>query len=491
MKVLLSVLGVGRQGFWGFIERFQLRPAMGLLMLTAVGREAGHQVDLTDQRVEHFSTEQWIERAVTGRYDVVGLSTYSVTRDVHAACLRQLRNHFPGKIVVGGPAAIPECADFWLESGADAMVIGEGERTFVELLSRWEANKPWLDVAGTAAADANGRTSFGPPRSYLTVAELERLPYPAWTPFWIRSYVDRMIIDARFPTAGIIAARGCPFRCAFCGSPRMWRGVRQRSVDNVIAEIDWLVKEFGVRHLGFSDDIFGVRASWVHEFCDAMQRRSTRPSWMICMHPLMFGRDRRAVFAAMVRAGLNFVSFGAQSADDTVLRNINRTPAELEGLKESIAICRSLGIGSAVTYIFGLPGDTPETAQKAINLVLEMRPTLADFHPLWYFRGSELSDKYPNCDGNPYGYAEHKRWAKQARRRFYFDFSTIARIVWYVGRKNPRYFLTLIRIALAALSHYLFESDDVTIGDSGDERTSPPGQSATEIDTKRSAMNPG
>lgn len=192
---------------------------------------------------------------------------------------------------------------------------------------------------------------------------------------------------------------------------------------------------------------------------------------MICLHPLSFGARRYEVYQAMARNGLNFISFGAQSANEEVLRGINRRPAEIEALRENIKSCRSLGIGTSLTYIFGLPGDTPATAQQALDFTLQTKPTLADFHPLWYFLGSELGDKYPNCDANPYSFKEHKQWSKKARRRFYFNLSTIARVFRYIARKNPRYFFTLIKIAIYALPHYLFESEDYIRGDSGDDRT--------------------
>lgn len=237
-------------------------------------------------------------------------------------------------------------------------------------------------------------------------------------------------------------------------------------------EIDWLERDFHIRHIGFLDDIFGISSDWALEFCEALSSRPYRLSWMICLHPLSFGRNRRKVFEAMTRAGLSFISFGAQSANPAVLQNINRHPTEIEALREAVPICRSLGIGTSLTYIFGLPGDTPETVQEAVNFTLQTRPTLADFHPLWYFLGSELGDKFPNCDANPYSFTQHKQWSKKARRSFYFNIVTIVRIIYYIARNNPRYFFTLIRIALYGLPHYLFESEDYVKWDSGDERTS-------------------
>ena len=471
MKILLCMLSRELAGFHGFMERFQARPALGPMLLTAVLREAGHAVDFVDQRVESFSLEQWLDRAAGGRYDLVGLTTYSTTRRHHARYIAALRARYQGAIVAGGPGVQPGNVDFWLDSGADAVVLGEGERTAVELAQRLEQGRELSGTPGTAVRAADGRTIVGPARPALSLEELEALPYPAWSQYWIERYVDSTLINIRTPTAGVITARGCPYRCAFCGSPSFWSGIRQRSVEDVIEELDWLVQRFGVRHIVFVDDVFGLTRRWTLEFCEALRGRPYSLKWMICLHPLSFGADRAEVYGAMADAGLNFISFGAQSADPMVLREINRDPAEIDAVREAIPLCRELGIATALTYIFGLPGDTPATAEAAVDLTLEVRPTLADFHPLYYFVGSELGDRYPDCDANPYSYEEHKRWCASARRRFYLAPGTAARLAATIARSNPLFLLRLARMAIHGLPHYLFEPGAAAEGESGDRRT--------------------
>ena len=471
MKILLNMLSIEVAGFWSFLERYQLRPAMGLLMLTAVLRDAGYEVEMADQRVERFDLEQWIERIVKNQYDIVGLSTYSTTRPHHAHYISSLRKKYKGLIIVGGPAVMKDSVDFWLDSGADIAVLGEGERTLLEIIERMESGKSIEGVAGTVVRNSKNETVWGPSRDFLTIQELEALPYPAWNSYWIREYTDHTIINAQLPTAGMITTRGCPYRCAFCGSPNFWKGVRQRSVENVMGEIDWLVKNFRIRHIGFLDDIFGLKTKWVLDFCDQLKSRPYQLNWMICTHPLSFGTRRPEVYRAMAEAGLNFISFGAQSANPRVLENINRNPKEIEALRENIPLCRELGIATTLTYIFGLPGDTPETADKAIRFVLDVKPTVADFHPLWYFQGSELGDKYPNCDATPYSFEDHKSWSRKARQKFYLNPSIIFQFAKYILQHNPRYIGTLLRLMWDAFPEYVFEQKKGIKWESGDQRT--------------------
>lgn len=175
----------------------------------------------------------------------------------------------------------------------------------------------------------------------------------------------------------------------------------------------------------------------------------------------------------MAETGLNFISFGAQSANREVLRNIYRKPEELDALRENLAWCRKLGIGTSLAYIFGMPGDTPDTAREAVRFALEAKPLLADFHPLWYIEGSELSDRFPACDGNPYSYQEHKKWSTAARRRFYFSPGVVFRFFLYIGKHNPRYFLKLLSILIEGIPRFLFERGKVMPEESGDKRTYP------------------
>ena len=476
MNLLLNILSLQQKNFRGFMEHYQLRAPLGSLLLQSVCKQAGHQADLVDQRVRPTKTEDWVDSILAQKYDAVGISTYSWTRAFHARAIRALRKRYRGKIFVGGPAVLPSTVDFWLDAGADVAVLGEGERTLVELLDKMESDRPLEDTAGTAIRNEYGKTVRCAPRPILSIEELEKLPYPAWTREHTRTYIDNTAVNVRRPAASMITTRGCLYKCAFCGAPVIWQGIRQRSVASVMDEIDWLVENFQIRHLAFMDDIFGLNAPWVFDFCDQLSRRPYYLSWMIDSHPLSFGSRREEVFRAMAKAGLSFVSFGAQSADDQVLRNINRSPKEIPALEQNIALCRDLGIATSLAYIFGLPGDTPRTARKAIDFALKTRPLVADFHPLWYIEGSELADRYPECDANPYSYEQQKKWSNQARRKFYFHPAVLLQFFVYVLKHNPKYLLKLVTMAFFGIPQFLFEQKTVTLEETGDKRSIAPVQ---------------
>lgn len=203
------------------MERHQLRPPLGLLQLASVCQEAGHEVDIADQRVTRFNLADWLGMIAAGDSDLVGVSACSTMRMHHARYIRALRKHYSGVIVVGGPAAQEKTVDFWLDAGADVAVIGEGERTLPELLNKMSAGTPVEGVAGTAWRNAEHRTVLGPARPQLTVEEIENLPYAAWSQERTWTYLDSTVVTVRRPSVSVIATRGCPQRCAFCGAPKV------------------------------------------------------------------------------------------------------------------------------------------------------------------------------------------------------------------------------------------------------------------------------
>src|SRR5256712_10404220 len=194
-------------------------PGIGTLVLAAVARERGHRVHVVDGKRSGTPVETVAQQVAALAPDHVGFS--ATTTSVHNAAriAARVKALVPDAVTtVGGPhvSAVPErtLARF---PDYDYGIVGEGERSYVELVARLAAGVDTQAVPGLVFRD--GDTVRANPRApYLEGDELDRLPEPAWDllpDFPLRFQPNGFNYRAT-PVASAVTPRGCPFSCSFC-----------------------------------------------------------------------------------------------------------------------------------------------------------------------------------------------------------------------------------------------------------------------------------
>ena len=160
------------------------------------------------------------------------------------------------------------------------------------------------------------------------IKNLDNLPFPDRSKIPINKYYDWFHFGMKKPYVNMMAARGCVFNCSFCTSWNIWeRKYRMRSVDNVIAEIDFLREKYGIRYIAFHDDIWGLNNSWIIEFCKKLiARKYHNLHWMCILHPNSIRGNTKEILIYMKKAGCDAISFGLQSADPKMHHNVTSFP---------------------------------------------------------------------------------------------------------------------------------------------------------------------
>jgi len=305
---------------------------------------------------------------------------------------------FDRKIFVcaGGPYPIAVGADC-LGGDAmdiDAVVTGEGEETVPELLRRLETaeagRKNLAGVQGVVFRDGD-RIIANPPRPLIE--DLDRLPFPARHLLGTRArYIPPPGTYRRKPVAVVLTSRGCNRRCIFCfqmdrerKSGR--RGVRFRSIGNVMAEIESLLAE-GYREIKFIDDSFAADYGRALELAQEIKARRLDFTWFAS---LCVTQVSKRLLEAMKEAGCWAVLMGAESG---VQRNLNtlRKGATLDQIRKAVRMAKDTGLQVSTPFLFGIPGETVEDGLKTIDFALELDPDLANFHALTPFPGTLLHD---------------------------------------------------------------------------------------------------
>jgi anaerobic magnesium-protoporphyrin IX monomethyl ester cyclase len=266
----------------------------------------------------------------------------------------------------------------------DAIVIGEGEKTLVELVRAVAEDKDIDRVPGIAFADG-GKIVKTSPRQLIE--NLDQLPLPA----------RELLPMARYRALGtpctVITSRGCPYSCIFCSGHRMFGPrVRFRSPGPVVDEIERLQRDFGLAKINIVDDTFTLNHNHTRAVCQEILRRNLKLKWSVFARVDRISEDLAQL---MNRAGCEWILFGVESADEGILRTIRKgtTP---EDVRRGVRIAAEAGINVFNSFILGLPGESSETARKTLAFGDELYQKYGakyGFHMLSPLPGTEIYER--------------------------------------------------------------------------------------------------
>ena len=456
-KCLFIYVGQQNYGFCLANKRdyeMKREPQIGFAYLSAILRQNKIDSEILDFTIAPQTKESLADYIIKESPLFIGFYAAEALRSNLLEYLKDLRQKFPDlKILIGGPDIYDSKS--YLNAGADAYCIGEGEKTIMELVDYCLGKLDRSKIKGIAYKK-DGQIKMTPPRDLIE--NLDELPIPAWDKYDLNKYHDYHIFDMHHPYTSIMASRGCPFKCTYCVSHRIWGNkYRRRSPKHVMKEIDYLVLKQRVRYITFQDDIWSwMNDNWAKTICQELINRKYDLKWRSILHPFSFLKSRQEILPIMKEAGCTAISTGLQSASGEILKNINRSPKEPEAMAELIGLSKKLGISTSIEFIFGLPDDTEETIEKSILYSLKVKPTFAAFYALSILPGSDIwkMEKEGKFQNLPSDFI--KRKCKEASRRFYTNPKVIYNILKTIVRINPKWFLT-------ALGHskYLLETSGI------------------------------
>lgn len=338
------------------------------------GRVGFQSLDLT-------STDDpwWVAYRIIGmKPDVLGVSVLCWNaRAVYDVC-RVVKEALPGiTIVLGGPEVGPIADDVVRDhQEVDAVVRGEGEATFADVLDLLRRGKPLSRAEGVTARDAGGDVHAAPDRSLI--ADLDSIPSP---------YLAG-VLEPREGSAYIEGYRGCPHRCAYCFEGKGYGRIRSFSAQRVEAEIAYLAGERGVTSFSFIDPVFNLtpeRTTWL---CDTLAPYAADG---LVLHTVEVDIERidDAVAVQLKRAGVVSVETGPQSIGSAALAQCHRG-FDRERFAGGVAALGRQAIQVECDLIVGLPGDTTDDFFAGIDFVLSLDPGKLQTSTLHVLPGTDL-----------------------------------------------------------------------------------------------------
>lgn len=359
-------------------ESFNMRTSyipLGLAYIGGCLREQGVEVEGLDLRFLS-DWDEVIRRVSASGADVVcvGAMTVEMPRALRVA--RIVKEELGAVVVFGGPHPTVCAEEVMGFEDVDFVVVGEGEYTVCELVEVLEGGESLRGVKGLVYRDG-GRVVCNPGRE--PISELDSLPFPARDLFNLEEILSNPVTNFPMPSPALhmFASRGCPFRCKFCQpclNRIFGRGVRYRSLENVFAEIEYLVEQYNIRGLMLEDDTFTVNKKWMRSFCEEMRERELHETLAWYCHSRANTMDRET--AQMLKgAGCISVCFGIESGSQHVLDILRKDTTEQES-RDAIAVCKETGLVVVANIMIGTPGETGEDLAKTVRLIEDMQPEL-------------------------------------------------------------------------------------------------------------------
>ncbi len=419
-----------------------ITPPLGLGYISSYLKKQGHEVKFIDALNLRMSHEEILKSVKD--YEVIGIT---VLTDFYLES-KELTSILKGQgktVILGGvhPTVLPR--ETLEETKTDFIVIGEGEETIAELISAIEKKKDFSKIKGIGYK--KDKEIIINPRREL-IKDLDELPFPDWEAMDPKSYqkAPHGAIVKNFPVAPIMTSRGCPYECKFCVSPNFWlKKIRFRSPENVIKEIEYLTKIFGVKEIHFEDDNLTLRRDHAEKICNLIIEKELNISWAT-PNGIRADKVDEGILRLMKKAGCYSIVLGIESGNQKILDNIKKRE-KLEDIELAAKLAKKVGLITQGFFILGLPGETEETIQNSINFAKKIKLDRAHFMLLDLLPGSELWDEHKHeftVDFSKRSYQDVtwvpktisreklKEWQPKAFRKFFYRPRPILSVIRYM-----------------------------------------------------------
>ncbi|MEM2098282.1 MAG: radical SAM protein [Candidatus Bathyarchaeia archaeon] len=267
-------------------------------------------------------------------------------------------------------------------SDVNFVVIGEPEETVFELVNVLEAGRTDMlkEVKGIGFV-RDGETVITAHRPFIQ--DLDSLPFPARHLLPMKQFFEaakKMPISGNLskPSIRMLTSRGCPYGCIFCSNHivmgKQWRA---RSPENVVAEIEHIIKTYGVRQIDFLDDNIAFDRKRLEAICDLLVEKRLDIEWCTPNGVRADSLDEE-LLGKMRKAGCVSILIAPESGVQRVVDEIIKKKQDLRKVEEVVIAAKKLGIKVGCFFIIGIIGETKEDIKATIRYAYKLRDLGAD-----------------------------------------------------------------------------------------------------------------
>lgn len=358
-----------------------------LIYAACVAEKTGFEVVFIDAPAKQLNKEQTLERvgkeAADAKLFVFDTSTPSIYSDVEfAGAIKDLYPEAFTMLVGTHPSATAD-ETMEISSKIDGLARHEYDYIVRDTAIAIRDGADFSAVMGLTWRKDH-QVIHNPDAEHIT--DLDNIPYAA---DFIKRHLkvtDYVFPAAAFPAIQIFTGRGCPAQCNFCVYPQTLHGhkYRLRSPENVIGEIEYIIKNFpDVKEIVFEDDTFTINKKRVTEICDLMLERKIKIRWL-CNARVNLDYETMVL---MKKAGCHLIIPGIESVNQQILNNIRKgtTVGQIEKYVEN---ARRAGLMIHACYMVGNQGETHETMEATLAAAMRFKTDTAQFFPLIPYPGT-------------------------------------------------------------------------------------------------------
>lgn len=348
-----------------------IAPPLGIAYMAGVLQENNIDVEILDASAEDMDFKDVEKELLKRKPDLVALTALTPTIGRALETAQVVKETLPDSIVVmGGYHPTFNFIETLEDENVDIVIRGEGEYIMLNLVQALENQSSLHDVKGIVFEDKNSKEIVVNPEAPL-IQNLDELPFPALNLLPMDKY---RLLDMDTHMTTMITTRGCPMQCSFCSSAAMHgKKIRERSVENIVDEIEYLKTNYDIDTIAFMDDTFTLKKRKVMAICDEILKRNIEIMWGCTSR--VDTLDEK-LLKKMKESGCITIFIGVESADQQQLDNMckNTTIAKIEN---AFKIARKLKIRTIASVALGMPGDTKEIMNKTVKFVHKLKPNYA------------------------------------------------------------------------------------------------------------------
>ena len=345
----------------------------GLAIVSACMKQHNYNVFcLNPNHYDGTITQQLMNFITNNKIDVIctgGMSgNYNEIRDV----LKISKKFKSDIITIVGGTIITSNPNITLSNMKyiDYGVIGEAEETIIELANTIINKQDVSSIKGIAYFVSETKYIITPDR--IPISNLDTIPFPDYEGFEYDKYMKLFysndnvffsVIDEERRFGNIMSSRSCPFACTFCYHHHLSK-YRQRSLDNVFQEIDYLVNKYNINILGIADDLFSYNKKRMYEFASRIKKYNIK--WYTSLRVSDVDKE---VLKTLKDSGLFGVGYGIESINDNILKSMKKHITKTQ-IEKALKLTYEAKISMLGNIILGDPEETEETVKKSIDWLI-------------------------------------------------------------------------------------------------------------------------
>ncbi len=382
--------------------------ALGTRILFSILNKIGYNTKLLFFKVPFFYNISVSEKVTEEEYklfeefildykpDLIAFSLVSSVFGLYKKIYNRIRKLGDFKILLGGWQASlnpEECIKY-----SDFVCIGEGEEAIAELVENLFNNKP-TEIIQNFWVKKEDKIIKNSVRPILN--NLSKFPIPVFDDdlccYIENNQLFKQEIYKLNTRYGIIAGRGCPYRCTYCSNvymaqnvyPGTWNKIRYRNPDHVIQELQEVKKKLPkIERINFYDEVLIPTIDWAEEFFAKYKKQIGLPFY--CM--FFPGTATEDLIKLLKNSYLAGVWIGVQSGSEKTRKNIFKRHYKNSVVIEQAKLFKKYDISVRYDFIFDNPFETFEDTIESINLMLELpQPYSMNMFSLKYFPNTEIT----------------------------------------------------------------------------------------------------